>query len=105
MFLIPSNGGILIYIENIKKVVRDSTTLCFRQLGSSDIHAAIELHRISVDNFSAQLLCNLYCDIALSCGSSPTDDNYSVHFLTVGIPRDVEAGAVRAVCASPPRVR
>ena len=64
--LITRDGGGLLHVENVEQVMRNPATLGRRQFGGPDIHAAIELHRVDVDDFTAEFLGQCQREIGLS---------------------------------------
>ena len=46
--------GRLGHVEHVEQVVRDAAALRDRQLGGADVHAAVDLHRVGVDDLAAQ---------------------------------------------------
>ena len=43
-------------VERVEQVVRDAAALGGRQLGGADVHAAVDLHRVGVDDLAAEPL-------------------------------------------------
>ena len=48
--LVPGHGGVLGDLEHVEKMMRDAAPLVERELGRADVHSAIELHRVGVDD-------------------------------------------------------
>ena len=42
-------------VEDVELMMRDAVTLCDGQFCGADVHAAVELHRVGVDDFRAGL--------------------------------------------------
>ena len=56
----------LVRIENIDQVVRYATLLFLAQLGGSDIEVAIDLERVTIDDFALELPCQANPQFAFS---------------------------------------
>lgn len=77
-WLVPRNRGVFVYLSDIKEVMRNISALRLRNFCGADVHAPIELHRISIDNLSCiaarpKCQCEIDSEIALSCARRPGD--------------------------------
>src|SRR5699024_11614789 len=60
-------------VEDIDEMVRDPAPLLDRQFGGADVHAAIELHRVRVDDLPAAVFGQVEREIRLPRGGGPDD--------------------------------
>ena len=58
-------------VEDVHQVVPDAATLCDRQLGRADVHAAVDLHRVGVDDLTVQPLRKVQRERALAGRGRP----------------------------------
>jgi len=61
--LVGGNGGVIGQVEHVELVVRDPATALDRQLGSTDVHPAVELHRVGVHDLRPDALRERDCKI------------------------------------------
>ena len=66
--------GFLRDIQNIEQMVRNPLHFLSGNLSSSDIHTAIELHRIRVHTFTAKMPGKSNCERTLT-GTGGTDNS------------------------------
>ena len=52
--LVPRDRGVLGDVEDVELVVRDPAPLLRRQLGGADVHAAVELHGVGIDDLAVE---------------------------------------------------
>src|SRR5699024_12670341 len=60
-------------VEDIDEMVRDPAPLLDRQFRGADVHAAIELHRVRVDDLPAEVFGQVEREIRLRGGGGPDD--------------------------------
>ena len=60
-------------VEHVELVVRDASTLGRRQLGGADVHAAVQLHRVGVDDLAADPFGDVERQGALAGAGRPDD--------------------------------
>ncbi|SIK34017.1 Uncharacterised protein [Mycobacteroides abscessus subsp. abscessus] len=72
-FLIGRDRGCLGHVKHVEHVVNETPPLAFRHLGGADIHTAIQLHRVGIDDLPAQALGQLQRERRLA-GGGGTDD-------------------------------
>ena len=79
------------HVEHVELVVRNAATLGGRQFGGADVHAAVELHGVGVDDLAAEPLGDVECQRALA-GAGRPDDGDRPH--RHGVPRQRHADEV-----------
>jgi len=80
--LIAGDGRGLGDVEDVELMVRDAAALFDRQLGGADVHAAIELHRVGVDDFRPALTAKSLRDVEGQlrlAGAGGADDRQGAH--------------------------
>ena len=53
--------------------MRDAAPLVLRQLGGADVHAAVDLHRVGVDDLAAEALGEVEGEVGLAGRGGPDD--------------------------------
>ena len=61
-------------VPDVEQVMRHPATLRQRQFRGADVHAAVELHRIGVDDLAAEPPGKFHTQVALA-GRGGTDDS------------------------------
>jgi hypothetical protein len=74
--LVCRDAGLLTNVQDVELMVGDSPALLDRGLGGADVHAAVELHGIGVDDLAVQLLSEGEGKIRLAAGRRPNDRNH-----------------------------
>ena len=68
--------GRLGHVEHVEQVVGDAATLGERQLRRTDVHAAVDLHRVGVHDLAAQPLGEVEGERALARRGRPDDGDH-----------------------------
>ena len=58
-------------IEDVESVMRDAATLLGPELGGADVHAAVLLHRVAVDDFTAEAFGQIQRELRFAGARGP----------------------------------
>ncbi len=74
--LVLGDAGGLLDVPDVQQVVRHALPLLHGQFGGADVHAAVELHGVGVDDLAPQVLGEGDAEIGLACrrGTDDGDD-------------------------------
>ena len=77
VLLVTRDGRGLGDVEDVELVMRDAAALRDGQFRGADVHAAVELHRVGVDDFragrAAEPLCDVKGQLRLAGAGRPDD--------------------------------
>ena len=71
--LVCRHVGLVAQVKHVKLMVGDATAFLERELGGADVHAAIQLHRIGIDDLAVESLGQVQSQIRLATCGWPHD--------------------------------
>ena len=67
----------LAHVEHVEQVVGDAAALGGGELRRTDVHAAVDLHRVGVDDLAAEALGEVEGEVGLAGGGGPDDRDHN----------------------------